>query len=123
LVESRRGGVFACGASRFDPADDRTAKLGVRDAETLEQPTGLRLVVASKREQYMLGADVGGFQRARLLIRSEESSLRVGRERGRHVCSFGPLGLFLDLGRDRLRVGVDLRENMPDDIVLQRRVQ
>ncbi len=33
------------------------------------------------------------------------------------------LGLFLDLRRDRLRVGIDLLEHVPDDVVLERGVE
>ena len=71
----------------------------------------------------MLGADIGRTELARLLVRSKEGSLRVWRERRGDIGAVALLGLLLQLRRDRLRVGIDLLEHVPHDVVLERRVQ
>ena len=107
----------------LDAADDGPAELRVGDAEALEQLPGLRVRVPRQCQQHMLGADIGRTELARLLVRSEEGSLRVWRERRGDIGAVALLGLLLQLRRDRLRVGIDLLEHVPHDVVLERRVQ
>ena len=81
LVERRRLGRLSC-ASRFHAADHRAPKPRVRDAELLQELSGLTLVIARQRKKHVLGADVGVAQLARLVVRRQERSLGIGGERG-----------------------------------------
>ena len=122
LVELRRLRGLAR-RRRLDAADDGAAELRVRDAEALRAARRRVSVVARERKQHVLGPDIRGAELARLLVGSEQGRLRVRGERGRDVGPLALLGLLLDLGRDRLRIGVDLVEHVADDVVLERRVE
>ena len=90
------------------------------DAETLEQlPLGIG--VPRQCQQHVLGADIGRTELPRLLVPA--GGLRIGRERWGDIGALAHLGLFLQLRRDRLRVGIDLLEHVPYDVVLERGVQ
>ena len=93
------------------------------DAETLEQLPCLGIGVPRQRQQHVLGPDIGRTELARLLVRSQEGGLRIRRERWGDIGALAHLGLFLQLRRDRLRVGIDLLEHVPHDVVLERGVQ
>jgi len=95
----------------------------VRGAEALEQPSGLALVVACERKQHVLGPHVRGPELARLVVGSEQGRLRVRRERRGNIGPLRRVGLLLQLGRDRVRIGVDLTEHMANDVVAEGRVQ
>ena len=123
LVERRRRARLPRAASGLDSADHGAAKLRVRDAEPLQELPGLALLVAGEREQDVLGPDVRGAELARLVVGGKERRLRVRRERGGHVGALAFVGLLLELGRDRLGVGVDLPQHVPDDVVGERGVQ
>ena len=56
---------------------------------------------------------------ARLVIGGKERRLRVRRERRRDVGPLVLFGLLLELRRDRVRIDVDLAENVTHDLVLQ----
>src|SRR4029450_2159467 len=105
-VAARSPGGLARPAG-LDPADDGAAELGVRDAEALQHLPGLALLIARKREQHVLRADVRRAELARLLVGGEQGGLRVGSERRRQVRPLALLRLLLELCGDRVRVGVD----------------
>ena len=110
LVEGlRRARRPAAALGRLHAADHRAAQLRVRDSEAREQLAGRILLVASEREQDVLGPDVGGAELPRLVVGGEKRGLRVRRERRRDIGALRLLGLVLDLARDRLGVGTDLR--------------
>ena len=88
-------------------------------AEALEQVAGGGLLVGGQGKQHVLGPDVGRPELARLLISGQERRLRVRRQRGSDVRALVLVGLLLELGQDRVGVGVDLGEDMADDVVLQ----
>ena len=98
-------------------------ELRVGDAETLEQLPCLGIGVPRQCQQHVLGADIGRTELPRLLVRSQEGGLRIRRERWGDIGALAHLGLFLQLRRDRLRVGIDLLEHVPYDVVLERGVQ
>ena len=123
LVKRRRRRRLARSAAGLDTPDHGAAQLRVRDTETLHQLPGPRLRIAGQREQHVLRADVGRAELARLLVRSEQRRLRIRRQRRRNVGTLTAIGLLLDLCRDRVRIRIDLAEDMPDDPVLHRGVQ
>ena len=104
----------------LDAADDRTAELGVRDREPLEQLARLRLGVLRQREQDVLGAYVRRADLTRFLVGGQQGGLRVRRQRRRHVRAFLDVCFLLDLRGDRGGVGADLLQHVPDDLVLRR---
>jgi hypothetical protein len=71
----------------------------------------------------VLGADVGAPEVARLLVGGEQRRLRVRRERRRDVGALALARLLLELGGDRVGIGVDLVEHVANDAVLERRVK
>ena len=71
----------------------------------------------------MLRADVRRAELARLLVGGEQGRLRVGRERRRNVRPLAFLRLLLELCGDRVRVGVDLLQDVAYDVVLKRGVE
>jgi hypothetical protein len=123
LVESRSAAHLPGTSRRLDAADHAAAELRVRGAEALEQSSGFTVVVTRERKQHVLGADIRSSELARLVVGSEQRRLPVRRERGRDVRPLRLLGLLLDLGCDRVRVGVDLAQHMADDIVAKGRMQ
>ena len=95
----------------------------MREAEALQEFACRGLLVAGQRKQDVLGTDVRGAEVARLLVRSDQGRLRVRGERGRDVGLPALLGFLLDLGGDRLRIGIHLVEHVLDDIAWERGVE
>jgi hypothetical protein len=92
----------------------------VRDAEALQHLPGLALLIARKREQHVLRADVRRAELARLLVGGEQGGLRVGSERRRHVRPLAFLRLLLELRGDRVGVGVELLQDVTYHALLKR---
>ena len=91
----------------------------MRDTESLEQLTRVRLRVAGEREEHVLRPDVRRAELAGLLVRGKQRGFRVGRERRRDVGALRAIRLLLDLRGDRVGVGVDLPQHVAHDVVLQ----
>jgi hypothetical protein len=91
----------------------------VRDIESLEQLTRVRLRVAGEREEHVLRPDVRRAELAGFVVGGEQRGFRVGRQRRCDVGALGAIRLLLDLRGNRVGIGVDLPQYVAHDVVVQ----
>jgi len=92
-----------------------------RDAEPAEQPCGIAAIVARKRQQDVLRADVVVLHLVAFSVRVLQHALNLPAQPGLDISAvgLGPAGeIALQLPRDRARIRVGLAQDLPGHAVL-----
>ncbi len=109
--------------SSFGASDTVYAVAEVSNAPGPVKVRGRLVVVGGEGEQDMLGSDIRGAQRPRLLVGREQGPLGVRRQGRRNARAPTLARLLLELGGDGRRIRVRPFEHVPDHVVLERRVE